>query len=212
MRTFVRFFLLALTLGFPLPAGGAPKTICGLPADADATLSPDGKQAAFIRDEPSDDTPDGKVGALWVRDCRTGRQRLLLPAIAPEGTENGWVTLSVPVFSLDGTAVYVDGGYGGSSLMLHRVDVKSGRRTFIAAAELAGIIRTGPYRGDILATQHTALYKGEDSYGGYPFYVFDPQGRVLRYIGGSQAWDDKRLQRWLKGQGWQVSWAGRLAP
>ncbi len=81
-------------------------------------------------------------------------------------------------------------------------------------AELAGIIRSGRYRGDILATQHTALYHGGDEagYGGYPLYVFDSQGRALRYIGGSQTWDGERLRRWLKGQGWEMSWAGKLAP
>ena len=207
-----------LLLAFAFPAEAAPKTICGLPVKADAAVSPDGRLAAFIRDEPTGD-PDpeyAKAGALWLRDCRTGRERKLMPAVAPRSSENSWITLGGPVFSLDGRIVYVDGAYGGSSLLLYQVDLASGHYAFVAPVELYGIIRTGRYRGDILATQHTLLYSGkgnEDTgYGGYPIYVFDSQGRALRYVGGSQDWDDKRLRRWLKGQGWELSWAGKLVP
>jgi len=204
-------------------AGGAPRTICGLPAKTDAALSPDGKLAAFIRQEPTGDPdPDfAKAGALWLRDCRTGREHKLMPAThrATSDDYDGWSDLGAPVFSLDGRVLYVSGAPGADYLTIFRVDPITGRYAVVRHAELAGIIRTGPYRGDILATQHTLIYDGKNarpgedtSYGGYPYYVFDPQGHVLRYIGGSQDWDDKRLRRWLKGQGWEVSWAGELVP
>ncbi len=202
-----------------LAAGAAEKTVCGLSVKTDAALSPDGKMAAVIREEPTGD-PDpqfDKAGALWLRDCRTGRERRLMPAVAPKGN-NRWIDLGSPVFSLDGRILYVSGAPGGDSLIIFRVDPVTGRYVEALYAELLGIITNGPYRGDILATQHTLLYNGkkdkkdQNGYGGYPVYVFDPRGRVLRYIGGSQDWDDKRLRRWLKGQGWQMSWAGQLAP
>ena len=100
-----------LLLALALPAKAAPKTVCGLPAKTDAALSPDGKLAAFIRDEPSEDTPDGKAGALWLHDCRNGKERKLLPAVSPARGDNSWMTLSAPAFSLDGRSIYVDGGY-----------------------------------------------------------------------------------------------------
>jgi hypothetical protein len=205
-----------LALALALPAGAAPKTVCGLPVQADAALSPDGKLAAFIRQEPTGD-PDpeyANAGALWLRDCRTGHESRLMPAIHVTSDNNGWSDLDSPVFSLDGRVLYVSGAPGADYLTIFRVDPTTGKYAVVAHAELFGIMRTGPYRGDILATQHTALYSkvDQDGYGGYPYYIFDPQGRVLRYIGGSQTWDDKRLRRWLKGQGWQVSWAGELTP
>lgn len=205
-------------LAFALPANAAPKMVCGLPVTAEAALSPDGRQAAFIRQEPTGhpDPEYVKAGALWLRDCRTARDRKLLPAThAWTDKKDGWTDLGAPVFSLDGRVLYVSGVTGGDYLTVFRIDPDTGDYAVAFYAELYGIIRTGRYRGDILATRHTQLYRGKDDqngYGGYPVYVFDPQGRVLRYIGGSQDWDDKRLRRWLTGQGWQVSWAGKLAP
>ncbi|WP_443749878.1 hypothetical protein [Asticcacaulis solisilvae] len=190
-------------------AWAAPKGACGLPPGTEAALSPDGKLAAFIRDIPNADIPDGKEGNLWLRNCRSGRERRVMPA---PGMPNREGNIGAPVFSLDGRVLYVGAAPGGDETTIYRVDPTTGKYEIAFYAELNGIIRTGRYRGDILATQHTALYKGrgdDTGYGGYPYYVFDPQGHALRYIGGSQDWNEKRLLRWLKGQGWEISWAGR---
>lgn len=199
-----------------LPAQAAQRKVCGLPVTADAALSPDGKLAAVIRQERTGD-PDpeyAKAGALWLRDCRTLKDHKLMPAThLSKNNGDSWIDLGAPVFDLDGRALYVSGVPGADYLTIFRVDLVTDHYAVAFYAELYGIITSGPYRGDILATQHTLLYNGktdQDGYGDYPFYVFDPQGRVLRYIGGSQTWDDKRLRRWLKGQGWQVSLAGKL--
>lgn len=212
----LRLAVLAV-LAFAVPANAAPKTVCGLSVGAEAALSPDGRLAAFIREETTGDPdpPYDKAGALWVRDCHSGRERKLMPAThVATHNNNGWGDLGSPAFSLDGRILYVSGAPGADYLTIFRVDPVTGRYAVVAYAELFGIIRTGRYRGDILATQHTLLYGKEDQngYGGYPYYIFDPQGRVLKYIGGSQDWNDKRLRRWLKGQGWQMSWAGKLTP
>jgi len=203
-----------LALAFALPAEAAPKAVCGLPVATEAAMSSDGKMAALIRQEPTGDpVPEfAKAGTLWLRDCRTGKERRLMP---PAGMPNTAGNIRFPVFDLDGRFIYVSVWSGGNGTDVYRVDPATGRFEKLFSAGISGIIRSGPYRGDFLANNPTDLYsgKGDDSgHIGYPYYVFDPEGHVLRYIGGSQTWDDKRLRRWLKGQGWEVSWAGKLTP
>ncbi len=173
----------------------------------DAVLSPDGHTVAYIRFAKSDALPpDQDAGTLWIGDCRSGLTHLLLPARF-DGKSDGeqWVTLSWPVFSLDGRQVYVSAGYGGSSLLVQRVDVATGRHAFIVAAEMDGLIRNGPYRGDLFATQHTSLKdKSGAEYAGYPYYVFSPDGAEIKRIDGSENWNKHTLGVWLQRQGWQV--------
>ncbi len=169
---------------------------------AEAVLSPDGHTVAYTRFAKSDDMPDGKAGSLWIGNCRTGTTHLLLPApFAGKGDAEGWVTLNRPVFSLDGRQVYVSAFYGGDSGLVQRVDLATGHHAYVMAAELAGIIRTGPYRGDLLATRHTAVETGGSS---YPYYVFSPQGAVVKRIAGSETWTEQARDAWLRRQGWQV--------
>ena len=175
-------------------------------AKDDAVMSPDGHTVAYIRFVKSDDVPDGKAGVLWIGDCRTGATRRLLPApFAGRGDTEGWATLGWPVFSLDGRQVYVGAYYGGDSGLVQRVDISSGRHAYVMAAELFGIIRNGPYRGDLLASQHTSL-KNKDGgeYGGYPYSVFTPQGKIVTRLPGSETWGKRKLKAWLGKQGWQV--------
>ena len=174
---------------------------------ADAVRSPDGHTVAYIRFARSDALPpDQEAGTLWIGDCHGGHTHLLLPAQF-QGKSDGeqWVTLSWPIFSLDGRQVYVSAGYGGSSLLVQRVDVVTGRHTFVVAAEMNGLIRNGPYRGDLFATQHTSLKdKSGAEYAGYPYYVFSPDGAEIKRIDGSENWDEHARDAWLRRQGRQV--------
>ncbi len=132
------------------------------------------------------------------------------------GKPNKEGNIGGPVFSLNGRFIYVSVAYGGDSTPTYRVDSVTGRYNEVfPAGGTFGIFRMGRYSGDFLVSMHTQLYSGQgddDGYGGYPLFVLDPEGHVLRYIGGSKDWEDKRLRRWLKGQGWEVSWAGQLVP
>lgn len=94
---------------------------------------------------------------------------------------------------------------GGDHLAIHRVDVRTGDYRFVAYAELDSVLRTGPYRGDLLVTQHTDLVDGAGNhYGGYPYYIFRPDGSQIMRIPGSENWDDKARNKWLKQKGWRA--------
>ena len=173
----------------------------------DAVMSPDGHTVAYMRYAKSDALPpDEEAGTLWIGDCRTGATRLLLPARF-WGKTNGeqWITLSWPVFSLDGRQIYVDAGYGGDSLLVQRVDIATGRHAYVAAVELDGIIRNGPYRGDLFGTQHTSLKdKTGAEYYGYPYYVFSPGGTAIMRVPNSENWNERMHDAWLRQKGWRI--------
>ncbi len=185
----------------------------------EAVLSPDKHTVAFTRWQPSKDVPgphggdDGEAGALWIGDCRTGKAHESLPAeVRPDAKGNGWISLDGPVFALDGRTVYVTAIYGGDGGLVQRVDVASGHYGLAFPGEFMGIIASGPYAGDMLATQHTSV---EDGHGGayaiYPIYVLRPDGKEVLRIHGSEKWSEADTKRWLRKRGWRVGWPGQVS-
>ncbi len=169
-------------------------------------LSPNGHTLAFLHMDKSNDIPNGLAGALWVGDCLGHNARRLLPsAHRGQDGDNGWVSLDKPSFSLDGRDIYVSAFYGGDSGLVHRVDVATGSQVYVFPAELIGVIHAGPYRGDLLATQHTDLVDKQGAhYGGYPVYVFTPDGKAVLRVPHSEGWNEGQLKAWLKQMDWQV--------
>ena len=174
--------------------------------NSDAVLSPDGRTVAFIhqvKPSPEADFPEEATNDLWLGDCRTGRIHLL--ASPASSDKDMFASMDGPVFSIDGRRIYVSLFSGGDYLIVYQVDVATGKHAFLMAAELEGVIRNGPYRGDLLATQHTDL-AGPDGqhYGGYPYYIFRPDGTTVLRIPGSENWKGQGLKRWLTVRHWRV--------
>lgn len=170
------------------------------------TLSPDGYTTAFIHDDKSEDTPDGRAGALWIGNCRTAVVYKALPAqFKGQNDNDGWASLGQPVFSPRGRYVYAGAYYGGDGGLIQRFDIRTGQHTFAFNGELVALFRNGPHRGYLLATQHTDLTDAQGQhYGGYPLYIFRPDGTVVERIAGSERWGEKDIKAWLKSKGWKA--------
>lgn len=178
--------------------------------DDQPVLSPDGHTVAFIhivKPSPEPDFPDEATTALMAGDCRTGRVRLVLAPTRGNGTMEDIVeSFGGPIFSLDGGYVYVSIAPGTDYLIIQQINMGTGRHKFVAAAELESVIRTGPYRGYLLATQHSDI-PGETMGGSYyPTYVFRPDGHMMFMLQETlyPKDNDKGVQAWLHKNGWKA--------
>ena len=145
--------------------------------DDQAALAPDGHTVAFVRSLQVDAGDDGVMdtAALWIGDCTTGVVRqLLAPKPDNDTAERNLRQVNNPVFSLDGRHIYVMATAWVTSDALHAVDVTTGAESYIIDGNTNSVIRTGPYRGDLLVERHL-YYHGGGSYN--PTYVITPAGK-----------------------------------
>ena len=86
---------------------GSRKTMTHDRDSSDPVVSPDGYTLAFVHA----DTPgsDGELGhtSLWLLDTHTGARRRLVASHAVKAIERDPTSFYSPVFSLDGSAVYI---------------------------------------------------------------------------------------------------------
>ena len=171
--------------------------------DSEPVLSPDSHTVVFIHKVKSDENPSDESGTLWIGDCRSGSVNQVLAQTAKAGRpEDRLDNIGGPHFAPDGQFLYFGADAWGDELAVHKLDMRTKKQAFVFAGELAGVIRTGPYRGDLLATQRTAMGPPGQEYGAYAYYVFTPDGKEVLHIPDSEKWDDKALAKWLKKKGW----------
>ena len=179
------------------------KAITSGGSDEQPALSPDGHTVAFIRNLQVDSGDDGPMdtASLWIGDCTTGSVRqLLAPKPDNDTAERNLRQVYNPVFSLDGSHVYIMATAWVTSDALHAVDVTTGAETYLIDGNTDSVIRTGPYSGDLLVQRHR-YYRGGGSYN--PTYVITPAGKtVLKVPGTDNEETDEVTTRWLTKHKW----------
>lgn len=166
-----------------------------------AVLSPDGHTIAFIHvdREGGRDLFDGQ-SSLWIVDAASGSPRRLLTPKGDDEPKRSLALVHRPFFSLDGGYVYVEAEAWVTSAAIHQVSVTTGKERYVADGWIHGILRTGPYRGDLVVSQHR--YHKAPRYGSYdPAAVIRPDGKVVLKLPG----EEPDVDGWVKARGWILS-------
>jgi TolB protein len=141
-----------------LKTGRTAAVDLGLKPVLDAVLSPDGTQVAFSFNGA--DSPDGHD--LWIESLGgEGRRRLTdMPGLQHE-----------PTWSADGGSLYFLSGSGKQTHDIWRLELRSGSREQLTAADL--------YHFDVAASPDGALAFSGNRSGSYELYLQPPKGEVL---------------------------------
>ena len=169
-------------------------------------LGPDDRTVIFIHDEgAAQNAEDLRLGSLWIGDGPTeSTQRLATPHHSEDPSQN-FDALSHPAVSPDLRFVFVCAAAWATDSAIHRIEIATGREQFVAAGNLISVVRTGPYRGDLLLERHTYNPAKRDF--NYPIYMAEPNGKIVLRIpetGASAAQNQQRLAGWLKAHDWQA--------
>jgi hypothetical protein len=184
--------------------GGRTIRLAGSGRDRMPALSPDGSLVVFVRDGVPAAGHEATIPTeLWLHDLKGGAERRLLGETESDDPEKTQTGFNNPVFSNDGRTVYVLGHAWVTSDVVLAVDVGSGRARFVIGGNSVAVIRNGPYRGDLLVSQHK--YHSGAQGGSYdPVDLVTPSGEPILTIPGSARDQDGAVRRWLKTHGWRA--------
>ncbi|WP_129586269.1 hypothetical protein [Sphingomonas montana] len=171
----------------------------------DPVLSSDGHTIAFIHldGRPAE---EGEAGftSLWIADAVNGTQRRLLASHPNDEPSRNLASFGSPRFSLDGGFIYIDADAWTTSSAVHQISVTTGKERFVVAGNITAIMRTGPYRGYLLVSQHK--YRQAPEFGSYEaISLIKPDGTPILVVPGSDGDDSAAAQvAWLNSNGWRA--------
>ncbi len=182
---------------------GRARRITNSSGDRDPALSPDGRRIAYVHfANPNGAPSQADRSTLWVYDLtRNSTERAAAPRASTRPGRD-FTRLHSPTFSNDGRTVYVMALAWVTSDSIHAVDLQAHAEHFVTEGNSLSVIRNGPYRSDLLVSQHR--YKAE---GGAidPTFVIKPDGKEVMMVPGSDgANDEAAVAAWLRKGGWSA--------
>lgn len=174
--------------------GGRERALTTVQGDDNPALSPDGRTVVFVRHLPGDPAHPGETGPteLWTIGLDGSAPRRVLAERASERPEQQLQTFNHPVFSLDGRSVYFLSAAWVTSDAIHRLDLASGKLTYVAPGNSLSVVRAGRWAGHLVADQHR-YHRGGGSYD--DFWLLKPDGRAVRDLGD----DPSAVDAFLRG-------------
>lgn len=176
-----------------IDVNGAKHQITDEGKDSEPSLSPDGKHIVFIRalrEAPGIGVPTVVDSELWIAASSvptTPKRAYRGPLMLPDGRFSN--AFYAPKFSPSGAFVYFLADYSATSGALCRLELTSGKAQFISPAMEYDVLRTGKYRGFLIANIRSLGPPDDDGirYPIYPYYLLTPSGKQYRRAAGPEA-------------------------
>lgn len=188
-------WLLAIVM-IGLPAAAEPTADGGVACSivaVDRAVSPDNRLLVATCN-------DGSGAGLWLFDIKARSSHRLLATRADDTPDRNLTDLSAPHFSADGKTIYLMTSAWVTSDAIHAVAVDGSGEHFVAAGNALWVIRSGPYAGRLIVSQHM-YHHGGGSY--EQLWLLKPDGSHQQRIAGSKT-DEEDPGPWLKRHGWRA--------
>lgn len=165
-------------------ANGTKRTLTSSGQDSQPGLSPDGKAVVFLRrgSDKKLESAAGEVEAneIWWMDTAGGKPRRLVKSAGSDDPKMFLGALQSPQFSPDGKTVFFLSAAWATSSAVHKVDVATGKISFVAAGNTLEVVPRGEYAGRLIVQIHKYFLGG----GTYDwFWLLEADGREVGPIG-----------------------------
>lgn len=142
-----------------------------LTRDNQATLSPDGKQVTFLRDEQ-----------LWLMNVSGDNARVIVQPQANEEPKQNLTELNNPAFSLTGDTIYFMAAAWATSNAIHAIDLTTNKQRYVTDGNSFEQITSGKYQGYLKVAKHK-YYKSGGSY--EQIWLVSTTGKPIKAISGA---------------------------
>jgi Tol biopolymer transport system component len=165
-------------------ANGKKRPLTSGAQDSQPSLSQDGKAVVFIRKGSGKklESAAGEVDAneLWWMDTTGGKPRQLVKSAGSDDPKKFLGALQAPQFSPDGKTVYFMSAAWATSGAVHKVDVASGKTSFVTDGNTLEVVPRGEHQGKLIVQKHKYFLGG----GTYDwFWLVEPDGKEVGPIG-----------------------------
>jgi dipeptidyl aminopeptidase/acylaminoacyl peptidase len=156
----------------------------------DLTESPDGKWIVFVKKSnytiPSNCFYFAKKGEqadeIWIVNTKDMTKKLLVaPHFSCGDVSKVIIDPHNLQFSPNSKTLYFETSAWVTSGAIHAVDVDGNHLRFVTDGGELRVVRSGPYKGDIIVNQHRYRFKGDTPLGSYNWdWLFTPTGKQIK--------------------------------
>jgi hypothetical protein len=156
----------------------------------DLTESPDRKWIVFVKKSnytiPSNcfyfSEKGEQADEIWIVDTKKITKKILVaPHFSCKNVSNVIIDPHNLRFSPDSKTLFFETSAWVTSGAIHAVDIDGNHLRFVTDGSELRVVQSGPYKGDIIVSQHRYRFKGDTPLGSYNSdWLFTPTGKQIK--------------------------------